>query len=64
MVMNIKIYVWFEALIGYITGAREYSTEIGNPEYWKSFWLDKNIKSYYLLARITYHFIQLSGLQC
>ncbi len=54
-----KIYVWFEALIGYITGAREYSTEIGNPEYWKSFWLDKNIKSYYFIGKdnIPFHTI-------
>lgn len=54
-----KVYVWFEALIGYITGARTYSEETGNPEFWKEFWFDKNIKSYYFIGKdnIPFHTI-------
>ncbi|ARD85603.1 methionyl-tRNA synthetase [Ferroplasma acidiphilum] len=56
---NKKIYVWFEALIGYITGARVYSEETGKPDYWKEFWMDKNIKSYYFIGKdnIPFHTI-------
>ena len=56
---NKKIYVWFEALIGYITGARTYSEEIGKPEYWKEFWMNKKIKSYYFIGKdnIPFHTI-------
>ena len=56
---NKKIYVWFEALIGYITGARVYSMNIGKPDYWKNFWMDKNVKSYYFIGKdnIPFHTI-------
>ena len=56
---NKKIYVWFEALIGYITGARVYSKEIGKPDYWKDFWMDRNVKSYYFIGKdnIPFHTI-------
>ena len=56
---NKKIYVWFEALIGYITGARVYSEEIGKPDYWKDFWMDRNVKSYYFIGKdnIPFHTI-------
>lgn len=56
---NKKIYVWFEALIGYITGARVYSKEIGKPDYWKSFWMDRSVKSYYFIGKdnIPFHTI-------
>ncbi|WP_337860585.1 methionine--tRNA ligase [Ferroplasma sp.] len=54
-----KVYVWFEALIGYITGARTYSEETEKPEYWKEFWYNKNIKSYYFIGKdnIPFHTI-------
>ncbi|MEE9429722.1 MAG: methionine--tRNA ligase [Melioribacteraceae bacterium] len=32
------IYVWFEAVLGYISATKEYSKEIGKPELWKEFW--------------------------
>ncbi len=46
-----RIYVWFEALIGYITGARTYSMEINKPDYWKDFYFDNKIKSYYFIGK-------------
>ncbi|SMD30565.1 methionine--tRNA ligase [Picrophilus oshimae] len=54
-----RIYVWFEALIGYITGARVYSKNIKDDDYWKKFWLDKNVKSYYFIGKdnIPFHTI-------
>ena len=32
------IYVWFEAVIGYLSASVEYSRRIGKPDYWKEFW--------------------------
>lgn len=54
-----RIYVWFEALIGYITGARTYSMEINKPDYWKDFYFDNKIKSYYFIGKdnIPFHTI-------
>ncbi len=54
-----RIYVWFEALIGYITGARTYSMEINKPDYWKEFYFNNEIKSYYFIGKdnIPFHTI-------
>jgi len=38
------IYVWFEAVLGYISATKEYSKEVGKPELWKDFWQNKETK--------------------
>ncbi|MCP5061290.1 MAG: methionine--tRNA ligase [Ignavibacteriae bacterium] len=38
------IYVWFEAVLGYISATKEYSKEIGKPELWKEFWQNQETK--------------------
>lgn len=54
-----RIYVWFEALIGYISGAKIYSKSIGNEDYWKQFYYDESVRSYYFIGKdnITFHSI-------
>ncbi|WP_297215421.1 methionine--tRNA ligase [Thermoplasma sp.] len=54
-----RIYVWFEALIGYITGAKEYSKRIGNPDLWKEFYFDPEARNYYFIGKdnIPFHAI-------
>jgi len=37
------IYVWFEAVSGYLTASQEYSEKIGKPDYWRPFWCTDNI---------------------
>lgn len=37
------IYVWFEAVSGYLTASQEYSRKIGKPDYWKKFWCDTRL---------------------
>jgi methionyl-tRNA synthetase len=32
------LYVWFEAVLGYISATMDLSEKIGQPEYWKEFW--------------------------
>jgi len=38
------IYVWFEAVLGYISSTKEYSQKKGEPDLWKKYWQDTNTK--------------------
>jgi len=38
------IYVWFEAVLGYISSTKEYSQLKNQPELWKKYWQDVNTK--------------------
>ncbi len=38
------IYVWFEAVLGYISSTKEYSMIINQPDLWKKYWQDINTK--------------------
>ena len=53
------IYVWMEAVLGYITATIEYFTRKGEPEKWKEFWFDSNTKSVYFIGKdnIPFHTI-------
>ncbi|AWR97614.1 methionine--tRNA ligase [Acidianus sulfidivorans JP7] len=46
------IYVWFEALLGYISASIEYFEKYTKtPEGWKDFWFGKDVKSYYFIGK-------------
>ena len=53
------IYVWFEAVIGYLSASKEYSQLIGKPDFWKEYWQDPGVKHYYFLGKdnIPFHSI-------
>lgn len=38
------LYVWFDAPIGYISATMEWAQKEGNPDLWKSYWLDQKTK--------------------
>lgn len=38
------IYVWFEAVLGYISATKIYAEEQGKPDLWKKYWQDPNTK--------------------
>ena len=38
------IYVWFEAVLGYISSAKELSQQRNQPELWKKYWQDPKTK--------------------
>jgi methionyl-tRNA synthetase len=38
------LYVWFEAVLGYISSTKEYSEKIGKPDLWKEYWQDPDTK--------------------
>ncbi|MBI4536199.1 MAG: methionine--tRNA ligase, partial [Ignavibacteriae bacterium] len=41
---NKVIYVWFDAVLGYISSTKEWSQRIGKPEEWRRFWQDEKTK--------------------
>ncbi|OGG48799.1 MAG: methionine--tRNA ligase [Candidatus Handelsmanbacteria bacterium RIFCSPLOWO2_12_FULL_64_10] len=51
-----RIYVWFEACIGYLSSTIEWTTARGNPEGWKDWWSPPT-KSYYFIGKdnIVFH---------
>jgi methionyl-tRNA synthetase len=54
-----RIYVWFEAVIGYLSATKEWAKSSGDEERWRSFWQDDETKSYYFIGKdnILFHTI-------
>jgi methionyl-tRNA synthetase len=45
-----RIYVWFEAVIGYLSASKEWAKLQGDDTAWQSFWQD-NAKSFYFIGK-------------
>ncbi|UCD13438.1 MAG: methionine--tRNA ligase [Thermoplasmatales archaeon] len=56
---NKRIYVWFDAVIGYFAASKEWSQKQGKPSNWEQWWKNKDAKHYYFLAKdnIPFHSI-------
>jgi methionyl-tRNA synthetase len=54
-----RIYVWFEAVIGYFSASIEWAQDTGQPEAWKAWWYDPAAKGYYFIGKdnIPFHTI-------
>jgi methionyl-tRNA synthetase len=54
-----RLYVWFEAVIGYLSAAKEWAQLRGNEEEWRSYWQDGSSKIYYFIGKdnIVFHTI-------
>ena len=46
-----RLYVWFEAVIGYLSAAKEWAKSSGDEEKWRSFWEHNEAKSYYFIGK-------------
>ena len=46
-----RIYVWFEAVIGYLSASKEWAKSSGDGERWRSFWQGDEAKSYYFIGK-------------
>lgn len=44
------IYVWFEAVIGYLSASIEWAQKRENLSEWEEFWKDSNCEHYYFIA--------------
>ena len=45
------IYVWFDAVIGYLSASKEWAQLRGTPEAWRPFWEDSSTRSYYFVGK-------------
>jgi methionyl-tRNA synthetase len=48
---NKRIYVWFDAVIGYLSAAIEWAEQRGEPDRWRDWWQDPEAKSYYFIGK-------------
>ena len=47
-----RIYVWFEAVIGYLSASKEWAIRSGDPEAWHRFWdLSEPVRPYYFIGK-------------
>ncbi|UBI07604.1 methionine--tRNA ligase [Corynebacterium falsenii] len=52
-----KLYVWFDAVVGYLSASIEWAWRTGDPEAWRKWWNDPEALSYYFMGKdnITFH---------
>ncbi|WP_024794553.1 methionine--tRNA ligase [Tomitella biformata] len=52
-----KLYVWFDAVIGYLSASMEWAMRSGNPEAWREWWTNPEAVSHYFMGKdnITFH---------
>jgi methionyl-tRNA synthetase len=61
---NKRIYVWVEAVLGYVSATIEYFKNCGKPEGWKEYWFNEEARTYYFIGKdnIPFHTIILPAL--
>ncbi len=48
---NKRIYVWFEAVNGYLTASVEWAKNQGEPDAWKQWWYNEQAQTYYFIGK-------------
>lgn len=58
------IYVWVEAVLGYVSATVEYCRRAGKPELWREFWFNKEARTLFFVGKdnIPFHTIILPAL--
>lgn len=53
------IYVWFDALLGYISATKEWAQKIGQPEKWRDYWQNQDTRLIHFIGKdnIVFHCI-------
>ena len=46
-----KIYVWFEAVIGYLSASKEWAKNNGNEKEWEEWWNNESAETYYFIGK-------------
>ncbi len=46
-----RLYVWFEAVIGYLSAAIEWARLNGTPEAWESWWTNPDARTFYFIGK-------------
>jgi methionyl-tRNA synthetase len=52
-----RIYVWFDAVVGYLSASIEWARRTGDPEAWRAWWQSPDAESYYFMGKdnIVFH---------
>lgn len=52
-----KLYVWFDAVVGYLSASIEWAYRMGQPDAWQQWWINPEASSYYFMGKdnITFH---------
>jgi methionyl-tRNA synthetase len=52
-----RLYVWFDAVIGYLSASIEWARRSGDPDAWRAWWTDPSAESYYFMGKdnVTFH---------
>ncbi|TNM00441.1 methionine--tRNA ligase [Corynebacterium tapiri] len=52
-----KLYVWFDAVVGYLSASIEWAHRIGDDDAWKAWWQNPDAPGYYFMGKdnITFH---------
>jgi methionyl-tRNA synthetase len=52
-----RIYVWFDAVIGYLSASIEWARRSGDPDAWRAWWTDENAEANYFMGKdnIVFH---------
>jgi len=53
------IYVWFEAVLGYVSASIEWAQNVGKKDKWKDFWFDSSTRNIHFIGKdnIPFHVI-------
>ena len=46
-----RIYVWFEAVIGYLSASVQWASDRGQPDAWKEWWHNPDAKPFYFIGK-------------
>jgi methionyl-tRNA synthetase len=52
-----RIYVWFDAVVGYLSASIEWARRSGDPEAWRQWWQSPDAAAYYFMGKdnIVFH---------
>ncbi|MDH4246942.1 MAG: methionine--tRNA ligase [Deltaproteobacteria bacterium] len=52
-----RIYVWFDAVIGYLSASVEWASFVGRPDAWREWWQNPEAKHFYFMGKdnIVFH---------
>jgi methionyl-tRNA synthetase len=46
-----RLYVWFDAVIGYLSASIEWASRTGDPDAWRPFWQGPEARGYYFMGK-------------
>jgi methionyl-tRNA synthetase len=59
-----RLYVWFDAVIGYLSASVEWAARTGDPDAWQQWWINSDARGYYFMGKdnIVFHSVIWPGI--